>query len=525
MSVRGLVGLVVVVAQAAAADEMQLSEQLAEPPVAQPEQHFVVGVGKADMTGPIVEVNQMGYANPSQLAAGIHTRLFARAFIVAETINQENRICFVSMDAGMPSQAQKIALVKKLRAKFGNMYTERNVMISGTHTHSGPSGFFQYMLFDLAGSLFVNQTFNAFVDGPFDAIVAADANMDPGSITVARGEADGANINRSPSSYLYNPASERGRYPANTDHELVQLNFLTVGNRAGLFNWFAAHPTSMNFTNHLISSDHKGTASQYIEQAADPGTLTGQENFVAAFASTNLGDVSPNTAGPLCHGGPDEGRPCVHNSSTCRMEDGTFAPTYCWSLGPGSDMFESTKIIARKQSDLALRLLTDVAGQQAVVGPVGYSHSFINMSDYTLPGGSKTCPASLGYGFAGGTTDGPGDAPFHQACPADSSCPSSMVGIELLKDLLEEVLCTKRPTKANDECHYPKPVLLPTGMNAHGTSLTQTEHTVHTMHSDSPAKHHFHYWSVRRAQQVSWTFRSNGIQTSLTSSCSGLARS
>ena len=34
-----------------------------------------------------------------------------------------------------------------------------------------------------------------------------------------------------------------------------------------LFNWFAVHPTSMNFTNHLISGDHKGTASQFVEQS------------------------------------------------------------------------------------------------------------------------------------------------------------------------------------------------------------------------------------------------------------------
>lgn len=29
-------------------------------------------------------------------------------------------------------------------------------------------------------------------------------------------------------------------------------------------------------------------------------TLPGKGNFVAAFASTNLGDVSPNTNGPRC---------------------------------------------------------------------------------------------------------------------------------------------------------------------------------------------------------------------------------
>lgn len=66
----------------------------------------------------------------------------------------------------MPSQAQKIALTKKLAARYPDgRYTARNVLISGTHTHSGPSGFFQYMLYDLAGSQHDNQTFTAFVDG------------------------------------------------------------------------------------------------------------------------------------------------------------------------------------------------------------------------------------------------------------------------------------------------------------------------------------------------------------------------
>ena len=406
-------------------------------------------------------------ANPSQLAAGIHTRLFARAFIVAEPSDPASRICFVSMDAGMPSQAQKIALVKKLAAKFGpTKYTARNVMISGTHTHSGPSGFFQYVLFDLAGSLFVNQTFTAFVDGVFDAIVAADAALQPGSITVAEGEAEGANINRSPSSYLYNPPAERARYPADTDTALVQLRFDSAAKKPlGILNWFAAHPTSMNFTNHLISGDHKGTASQLFEQTQSRGAqLPGTEPFVAAFASTNLGDVSPNTAGPICHAGPDEGQPCELNTSTCQMADvDAQSATNCYSLGPGRDMFESTEIIARKQLVVAEQLFAATKGQAPLSGAVGFSHSFVNMSAVTVPGQGQTCRPSLGYGFAGGTTDGPGDPPFHQGCVAGSGCLLAMPGIELLKEVLEDVLCTHRPPKANDDCHHPKPVLLPTG--------------------------------------------------------------
>ena len=38
--------------------------------------------------------------------------------------------------------------------------------------------------------------------------------------------------------------------------------------------------------------------------------------YVAAFAATNLGDVSPNTAGPLCR---DTGLPCDGETSSCNV--------------------------------------------------------------------------------------------------------------------------------------------------------------------------------------------------------------
>ena len=51
----------------------------------------------------------------------------------------------------------------------------------------------------------------------------------------------------------------------------------------------------------LISGDNKGYASYLMEKYMNGNqTLPGTGSFVAAFASTNLGDVSPNTAGPKC---------------------------------------------------------------------------------------------------------------------------------------------------------------------------------------------------------------------------------
>lgn len=72
----------------------------------------------------------MGYAQLHQRGHGIHTRLYARTFIVDD--EQRNRIVFVSVDAGMISHAVKRNVVRELQKKFGAIYRYDNVMISGT---------------------------------------------------------------------------------------------------------------------------------------------------------------------------------------------------------------------------------------------------------------------------------------------------------------------------------------------------------------------------------------------------------
>jgi neutral ceramidase len=72
----------------------------------------------------------MGYAQIKQRGHGIHTRQYARTFIVEDS--SENRIVFVSVDAGMISHAVKRNVVRELNKKYGDMYTLDNLMISGT---------------------------------------------------------------------------------------------------------------------------------------------------------------------------------------------------------------------------------------------------------------------------------------------------------------------------------------------------------------------------------------------------------
>lgn len=81
--------------------------------------NYMIGVGSHDITGPAADVNMMGYANPAQNAAGIHMRLRARAFIVAESSSsnggQQERVVFVNTDACMASTAVTLRVLARLK--------------------------------------------------------------------------------------------------------------------------------------------------------------------------------------------------------------------------------------------------------------------------------------------------------------------------------------------------------------------------------------------------------------------------
>ncbi|KAL7292775.1 hypothetical protein TKK_0013604 [Trichogramma kaykai] len=303
---------------------------------------YNVGVGIADTTGPVAEVVFMGYAQMSQKGSGVHLRTFARSFIIDDDVQ---RFVFVSVDSAMVGHGAKNAVIRNLEAIYGNLYREDNVMISATHTHSSPGGFMMDVLFDISTYGFIKESFTALVNGITKSIQRAHDSIVPGKIFITHGEVLEANINRSPFAYLNNPKEERDKYKYDVDKGLTQMQFIAAtGEPLGVINWFAVHPTSMNNTNHLVSSDNVGYASVLFEKRMNKNALVGKGKFVAAFASTNLGDVSPNTRGPKCE---FSGKACS-DKYTCPGKK-----EMCFASGPGKDMFDSTKIIANKIFDEA----------------------------------------------------------------------------------------------------------------------------------------------------------------------------
>ena len=80
------------------------------------------------------------------------------------------------------------------------------------------------------------------------------------------GELLDAGVNRSPSAYLNNPASERSKYKYDVDKDMTLIKFVdNYWGPTGSFNWFATHGTSMSRTNSLVSGDNKGAAARFME--------------------------------------------------------------------------------------------------------------------------------------------------------------------------------------------------------------------------------------------------------------------
>ncbi|KAG8789026.1 hypothetical protein FRC12_013975 [Ceratobasidium sp. 428] len=422
-------------------------------------QQYLLGVGIGDITGPIVETNMMGYADLSQTDTGLHMRQFSRAYIVATpgTNTAKDRILFINSDIAMGDTAIRRGVLNRLAQMYPGLYTESNVALVGTHSHSGVGGFLNNLLPTLTSLGFVKQTYDAIVDGTVLAVDRAHKSLAPGTLSLGNTTVLDTNVNRSPYSYSANPAEERARYQYDQDKDLHLLKFTdNSGSARGFLSFFAVHGTSIYKNNTLVSTDNKGMAAYLYEALVQPDAAPGKNTFVAGFVQSNVGDTSPNTLGAFCEspGKPWNGQPCEYKTSTC----GNFTED-CHGRGPGfrvSD-FESNRIIGENQFKGA-KTLMDGNTLKSVRGAVRSLHTYVNMANYsfTLANGTMvhTCPPAMGYSFAGGTTDGPGAFDFTQGETADGTQNPFW---EIVKGIV-----TTPPSEEQKRCHYPKPIFLNT---------------------------------------------------------------
>ncbi|NLU69379.1 neutral/alkaline ceramidase [Streptomyces sp. HNM0574] len=269
-----------------------------------PRARYLVGRGVADATGEIAEVGMMGYGRTDQQAEGLHTRLRARAFVIADPERAgrggaaDERVLLVIVDSPMIFESVHQEVLRRLDERYGGLYTEQNVMIAGTHTHAGPGGYSHHLLYNITTLGFHRATFDAVAEGITEAAVRAHEDLAPSELVLTHGTLHGASVNRSREAFARNPADIRSHFPDAVDPQTTLLRVERDGRPVGAVNWFATHGTSMSGDNRLISADNKGYAAYHWERETEGGDyLTGGGSgigFVAAFAQTNAGDMSPN---------------------------------------------------------------------------------------------------------------------------------------------------------------------------------------------------------------------------------------
>ncbi|KAL5531837.1 hypothetical protein ACEPAF_5400 [Sanghuangporus sanghuang] len=419
---------------------------------------YLLGLGIGDVTGPVVETNMMGYANLAQTDTGLHMRQRSRAFIIADPEDPSSRVLFINSDIAMGDTGVRRSIVSILNSLYPSLYSNTNIAFVGTHQHSGVGGYLENLLPQITALGYVNASAQAIIQGSVLAAQRAHDSLKLGRLEVGNTTIPEGNINRSPFAYLANPEEERAMYEFDQDKDFTLVKFIGDDDEArGFLSFFAVHGTSLYENNTLVSGDNKGMAAFLYENSVEPNAMPGNTTFVAGFVQSNVGDTSPNTEGAFCEspGEPWDGQPCEFEHSTCgnKTED-------CHGRGPGfriSD-FGSNRIIGNLQFEAAQSIMSSPS-LTSISGPVRSVHAYLNMSfhQFTLPNGTtvQTCPPALGYGFAGGTTDGPGAFDFIQG---DNTSDAQNPFWEVVKGFV-----TPFPDEEQTACQDPKPILLNTG--------------------------------------------------------------
>jgi neutral ceramidase len=259
---------------------------------------YLIGKGVSDITGPFTDIS-CGYNEPGVKMQGMAMRLYSRAFIIKDPCTG-NSVVLVTAEMLHMYQGVKIEVVKRLKAAgLGSIYKSENIMIGPTHTHSAPSNISWYTMYNAYNGVigFDPLHFEAVVKGITESIIRAHESLSPGRIYVSSGTVDEEEpldtgriitipYNRSLAAYEQN--TDKDLYPDSVDRTMTLLRFEdTNGNPIGLLNWFAVHGTSISMNNRLMHSDAKGFAAYKLEKEMPEG-------FIAAFAQSAMGDVSPN---------------------------------------------------------------------------------------------------------------------------------------------------------------------------------------------------------------------------------------
>jgi neutral ceramidase len=333
------------------------------------------GWGRAEIAVEPRGYAMFGYGMWHHRAHGRQTPLFARAFCIGDGAR---RLMFCCADLGSISHAVRAGVCDVLRDRLGAEFDEDALVLTCTHTHSGPGGCSHEALYNVVTPGFVTPDFRAVVGAISEAILAAWRGAAPAELRLYRAAFD-AQVpvawNRSLRAYNRNPeVVQRGE----TERHLAMSRTMHVvgfhrdGRVQALLSLFGVHATCIGNSLPKFDGDNKGYAAAHAEQMLRDA---GASDPVAIFAQATAGDISPHYHGP----GDWERRKQIRG-----------AAEYAYAERNG-----------RAQSERALSMLAEQAGEP-IAGPVDAIFSYADFTAITAE------PR-----FANGHTDASTSEPCH----------------------------------------------------------------------------------------------------------------
>lgn len=234
---------------------------------------LMAGTARVDITPPIgTPLGGFG-ARINVPSVGIHSRLYARALAVSDG---EDIVVIVGTEILAISDDIYEAVFNKAQGGMPFLGRE-DLIISATHTHSGPGGLGKRFIEQQFVGDFNNDLFEFTTGRIAQAIINAYENMVPARIGAGRGYIRNLSVNRMIPDGMIDP----------------ELAVLRIDNIEGypiayLIN-FTAHATVHGSANLYICGDYPGWLQKEVERKS-PGA-------VAIFTNGAMGDIAPRLDG------------------------------------------------------------------------------------------------------------------------------------------------------------------------------------------------------------------------------------
>lgn len=260
---------------------------------------FLAGWSKAEIAIEARGYAMFGYGQWTHRARGKRTALYARAVVIEDAGGE--LLVFCCLDLGYVSWAMRSGLLAHLQETFDGAISGESLVLTCTHTHSGPGGCSHEALYNFVTPGFLPEHVEAIVTAAAQAISTAWSQRAATQVALQTGHL-AAEIpvawNRSLQAWNRNPDVVHYREDETNlalDRDMPLLSLRRDGRLQAFVSLFGVHATCLGNTLPLHDGDNKGYAAVYAEQALEN---SGIRQPVAIFAQATAGDVSPHFHGP-----------------------------------------------------------------------------------------------------------------------------------------------------------------------------------------------------------------------------------